>query len=100
MSDGDIAAGVTKVGGGHPTTQSIAQIRLAIAEDPLWYPGKIKDGAKKRGPTPKLTEAKKLCVARSAMALKSAGVGPSVAGVVANCPSLWGRGVAGLCRPP
>ena len=86
LSDGDIAAGVTKVGGGHPTKQSIAQIRLAIAEDPLWYPGKIKDGAKKRGPKPKLTEAKKLRIARSAMALKRAGVEPSVAGVVEKCP--------------
>ena len=86
MSDAEIAAEVTKVGGGHPSKQSIAQHRAAIVEDPLWYPGKVKEGAKKRGPKPQLTEAKKLRIARSAMALKDAGVEPSVAGAVEKGP--------------
>ena len=59
-----------------------------MAADPAWHPGKREPAREKPGPKPKLTKAKKLCIARSAMALKSTqGVEPSVAAVVENCPS-------------
>ena len=57
LSGGDIAAEVTKVGGGHPTKQSIAKLRSSIEADPSWHPGKVSESAEKRGPKPKLTEA-------------------------------------------
>ena len=73
MSDGRIAEALPKAGGGHPTKQSIQQLRLTIASGPLWYPGKAKPGAQKRGRKPKLTEAKRLRVAKSATSLKTSG---------------------------
>ena len=76
LSDQQIAEQVTKAGGGHPTKQRIQQFRVAVASDPLWYPGKVRAGAKKRGPKPKLTEGKRLGLAQSAMSLKSNGIGP------------------------
>jgi hypothetical protein len=88
LSDGDIAEQVTKVGGGHPTKQAIAQLRANIEADPSWHPGKVSESAEKRGPKAKLTEHNKKAIARSAMALKASGVEPSVAGVVAKCPAL------------
>ena len=82
----EIAASLTKVGGGPPTKQAIALLRRQIAADALWYPGKVALTAKKPGPKPLLTEAKKLLNARSAMALKEGGEEPSVAAVIQRCP--------------
>jgi len=86
LSDNDIAEDVEKVGGGHPSKQAIAELRARIAADPQWYPGKKSEDAKKPGRKPLLTEAKKLAIARSAMALKAAGEEPSVPTVLDKCP--------------
>jgi len=64
-----IAARLTKVGGGCPTVQSLHELFAKIDADPLWFPGK--HNANKRGPKPVLTEAKRRCIAASAMAAKS-----------------------------
>ena len=71
LSDGQIAEQLPKAGGGHPTKQSIQQLRLTIASDPLWFPGKAKPGAQKRGRKPKLTEAKRIRIAKSDTSLKT-----------------------------
>ena len=71
LSDGQIAEQLPKAGGGHPTKQPIQQLRLTIASDPLWFPGKAKPGAQKRGRKPKLTEAKRIRIAKSDTSLKT-----------------------------
>ena len=86
LSDWEIAEEVTKVGGGHPSKQAIAKLRACFAADSAWYPGKTSETAKRPGPKPLLTESKKLAIARSAKALKSAGEEPSESAVVEKCP--------------
>ena len=86
LSDAQIAGEVTKGDGEHPTKQSIQKLRTLFASDPGWYPGKEKPGAKKRGPKPTMTEAKKRAIASAAMGLKRAGVEPSVSSVVEQAP--------------
>ena len=72
---------------GRGSEQSIHQLRLTIASDPLWYPGKAKPGAQKRGRKPKLTEAKRLRAAKSATSLQASGIEPSAAAVVDRAPN-------------
>ena len=86
MSYADIAGCVTKVGGGHPSKQAIAALHDSTMKDKQWYPGKVKPGAKKRGPKTKFGKAQKQMIANSAMALKKAGAEPTVATVIARCP--------------
>ena len=64
-----IASRVTKIGGGHPSAQSLWELFAKIDADPEWYPGK--HNGKRRGPKPLFNAAKRLCVARSAMAAKT-----------------------------
>ena len=86
MSYADIAKCVTKIGGGHPSKQAIAALHDSTKKDKQWYPGKVKPGAKKRGPKTKFGLAQKQIIANSAMALKKAGAEPTVATVIARCP--------------
>ena len=87
MSNDDIAAMVTKVGGGHPCQQAIAQWRKTFDDDPDWYPGKQSEEAQQRGPKRKFTVQKQMAIAKSAMALKAAGEEPTVDAVRARCPT-------------
>ena len=87
MSNDDIAAMVTKVGGGHPSQQAIASWRKTFDDDPDWYPGKQNEEAQQRGPKRKFTVQKQMAVAKSAMALKAAGEEPTVDAVRARCPT-------------
>ena len=86
MSFSDIAKEVTKVGGGHPSKQAVAELANNVAKDDQWYPGKVSAGAKKRGPKKKFTRGKQLRVAKSAMALKRSGAEVSVGAVLARTP--------------
>ena len=83
MSCSDIAGEVTKVGGGHPSKQAVAELATNVAKDDQLYPGKISANATKRGPKKKFTRAKQLQVAKSAMALKRSGAEISVCAVLA-----------------
>ena len=87
MTYSDIAGKVTKVGGGHPSKQAISDLAAAVAADAVWYPGKVTEHAAKRGPKPLFPAAKKLQVARSAMALKRRGLEPTVAAVQLQTPA-------------
>ena len=81
-----IAARLKKVGGGCPSVQSLHELFAKIDADAEWFPGK--DTGKKRGPKVLLTEAKRRCIARSAMAAKEArGNEPSVSAVIKTCPA-------------
>ena len=82
----EIASLVSKVGGGHPTKQAVHQLCAKMEEDEHWYPGKREAEAQKRGPKPGLTAQKKRAIAACAMALKKAGIEPSVAEVRKRCP--------------
>ena len=86
LSYAEIAKHVSKIGGGHPSKQAIAALHSSTKSDKHWHPGKEKPGAKKRGPKNKFSKAQKQVVANSAMALKKAGVEPTVANVMARCP--------------
>ena len=86
FSYAEIAKHVSKVGGGHPSKQAIAALHGSTKKDKHWYPGKVKPDAKKRGPKNKFGKAQKHVVANHAMALKKAGVEPTVAAVIARCP--------------
>lgn len=86
LSYRDISLEVTKVGGGHPSRQAIALLHASVMADRDWYPGKVSDNAAPRGPKVKFTLKKRRAVANCAMALKSSGIEPTVAKVVAQCP--------------
>ena len=86
VSNKDIRKVVKKIGGGKPTLRALRDLRDIFDEDPGWYPGKCySDG--KPGPKMKFTEKKQQAVAKAAMALKNRGYEPTVAAVVAECPS-------------
>ena len=87
MTYSDIAGKVTKVGGGHLSKQAISDLAAAVAADAVWYPGKVTEHAAKRGPKPLFSAAKKLQVAKSAMALKRRGLEPTVAAVQLQTPA-------------
>jgi hypothetical protein len=77
---------VTKVGarGGNPSPEAIRQMYERVDDDPDWYPGKRTQ--EKYGPKPILHGAKRLAVARNAMATKQRGHEPTYARSVADCP--------------
>ena len=95
-----IARSVSKIGGGHPTKQAISLMHKLILVDKDWYPGKVTEGAQKRGPKIKFTKGKKRAVALSAMSLKKKGVEPTVAAVVAQCPKAASNPRTGLAFSP
>ena len=82
----EIAESVSKVGGGHPTKQAISLLHKLFQQDKAWYPGKVTEGARKRGPKIQCTKGKKRAGALSAMSLKKKGIEPTVSAVVAQCP--------------
>lgn len=83
---GWIAERLTKVGGGHPGKPALSELFAKIDADPDWYPGKY--GGLKRGRKPVFNVAKRLCVARSAMAAKANnGQEPSIVAVRLACPA-------------
>ena len=49
MSFTDIAQEVTKIGGGHPSKQAIAELAAIVEKDHLWFPGKVSAHAKNDG---------------------------------------------------
>ena len=86
MSFTDIAKEVTKIGGGHPSKQAIAELAAVVEKDHNWFPGKLTAHAKKRGPKQRFTRAKQLQVAKTAMALKRNGGEVTVGAVQARAP--------------
>ena len=82
-----IAAQVTKVGGGHPAGNSVRRLCVAMDADPNWYPGKLSEGAGARGPKRKFTEQKQQAIAKCARALKASGDEPTVDAVRVRCPT-------------
>jgi len=81
-----IAKEVTKVGGGHPSKQGIALMNAVLDHDRAWYPGKVSENARKRGPKPVFAEKSKVQVAKSAMSLKKRGLEPSVPAILTQTP--------------
>ena len=80
-----IAARVTKIGGGSPSTSALFQFFAMVDADGDWFPGK--HCGKKRGPKPLLPRAKRRRIAESAMAAKKhRKEEPCVAAVVFACP--------------
>ena len=81
-----IAARVFTVGNPpkHPSIAAVQQFLDKVIEDPEWHPGKIY--GKPAGRPCALTGLKKAVIARSAMALKSAGLEPTYPLVLAQCP--------------
>ena len=85
MTYSDIAEEVTKVGGLHPSLQSIARLHKLMQKDKQWYPGKVtrqykvmqKGNGKNRGHKTKFTKQKKAIVARSAKSIKRTGNVPT-----------------------
>ena len=85
-TDPELAQEVYKVGGGHPTRESIRLLRQRFEEDTCWYPGKVSEEAHQPGRHKVITPAQEHVIATSAMAMKARGVEPSVVSVVAHCP--------------
>ena len=82
----DIAAKITKVGGGNPSREAVRQLLDRIAADPKgWYPGQRPPAT--YGPAPVLSGAKRKQVAETAMRLKRQNVEPTYAAIIAECPS-------------
>ena len=70
LTDDEIAACVTKVGGGQPSKMAVSKWRAIFKEDPDWYPGKTSEEQMKPGPKKVLTAQKASAIANSAMAMK------------------------------
>ena len=81
-----IAARVFTVGNPpkHPSIAAVQQFLDKVIEDPEWHPGKMY--GKPAGRPCALTGLKKAVIARTAMALKSAGLEPTYPLVLAQCP--------------
>ena len=82
----EIAAAVSKVGGGHPSSAAIQQLRKQFDEDPGWYPGKGVCERKRPGPKPRFTPQKQRCVAECAMAMANRGEEVTVEAVQSRAP--------------
>ena len=83
----DIAKAVTKVGGGHPDQPVVSKLLKIVRSDPKWYPGKLTEGAQKRGRKRTFTGQKQQAVASCAMAIKRSGYEPTAAAVKQRCPA-------------
>jgi hypothetical protein len=81
---GSIAEKLTRIGGGYPSKEAVRLLFERIDEDPAWYPGKRYQAG--FGPAPALNRAKRLCIAKSAMAAKADDEEPTYNSVIANCP--------------
>ena len=87
LTDGEIASDVEKVGGGTPSDNTIRQWRERFEADPQWHPGKQAEDAATPGRKKVISKQQEATIARSAMALKSKGIEPTVAAVIAQCPT-------------
>ena len=79
-----VAGKLRKVGGGAPTSQAVMQLFRKMDADPEWFPGKSLQ--ENFGPSPVLSGTKRHAIANCAMSMKSRGVEPTYARVVAACP--------------
>ena len=79
-----VASKLTKKGGGCPQKGSMSEFLSKADEDPEWFPGKH-SGAK-RGRKPRLTPAKRRCIAQSLMAAKKRGEEPCPEVAIQRCP--------------
>ena len=80
-----VAGKLRKVGGGAPTSQAVMQLFHKMDADPEWFPGKSLQ--ENFGPSPVLSGTKRHAIANCAMSMKSRGVEPTYARVVAACPT-------------
>ena len=79
-----IAGKVEKIGGGSPSREAIRQLCEKMEEDPEWFPGKR---ASMGGRPRSVSAQNEAVIARSAVALKKAGIEPTFALVAAQCPN-------------
>ena len=85
LSHAEIAGTVTKVGGGHPSREAIAQLRREITANPDWHPGTRSAERKKPGPQPACSAQRKRNIAECAMAMRRRGELVTVEAVQARC---------------
>ena len=83
--DSEIAMQVYKVGGGHPSRQAIRTLREKFEADPEWYPGKVSADAGQPGRPKVISPIQESALAKSAMTLKTKGIVPSAASIIAQC---------------
>ena len=76
---------LSKVGGGHPSNVAIRKLREKFEADPDWYPGKVSDDAGQPGRPKVISPTQESALAKSAMTLKSKGIVPTAASVIAQC---------------
>ena len=69
----------------HPSNEAVRKLLLKMAEDEDWFPGKVYGSL--GGRPAQVPEMNKATMARSAMALKSRGIEPTYALVIAQCPN-------------
>ena len=86
VSDSEIASQVTKVGGGHPSRNSIRLLRAKFEVGAEWHPGKQDDDAGVPGRPKTITPHQEQALAKCAMNLKAHGIEPTASQVIAHCP--------------
>ena len=79
-----VAGKLRKVGGGQPTGEAVMKLFRKMDADADWFPGKSLQ--EEFGPAPVLSGIKRHAIAKCAMNMKSRGVEPTYARVVAACP--------------
>ena len=93
-----MAKQVTKVGGGRPSEQSVAEFVERVGKDPQWHPGKRSDDV---GRPTELTEEKRRAIAEMATTLKKEGGEPTYDVLVGKLPDeTWNKSTgAPFSRP-
>ena len=66
----------------HPSDEAVRQLLIKMADDKDWFPGKVYGSL--GGRPSQIPETSKAAMAKSAMALKSRGVEPTYALVIAH----------------
>jgi len=74
-----------KQGGGSPTGQAIGKFFSKIDEDVDWFPGK--GNYENNGAPTTMTPQQRSAIARSAMTMKTNGIQPTYARILATCPN-------------
>ena len=78
-----VAAKLTKIGGGHPTPRAVLKLFGRVDNDGDWYPGKVQEG---RGRKQVLTGLAKGVIKRSAEAMSRRGGEPTYKAMCGTCP--------------
>ena len=78
-----MAAKLTKIGGGHPTSRAVLLFFEKADNDEEWYPGKVEEG---RGRPPALNGVARGAIQRSAEAMKRNGGEPTYTLILGSCP--------------